>query len=105
MPKFLGHFQEVLSTNKASFAHLVGKTMTTADLVLFHVLDGLQFAFPKRMGVLKESGKYDKVFALKERVAGESNIKEYLASGRRKKFANGLFRHYPELDGEDAGDE
>lgn len=101
IPKYLGHFEEVLTKNKASSAHLVGKTTTTADLVLFHVIDGLQFAFPRRMKALQESGKYDKVFALKERVAGEKGIKEYLASGRRLKFSDGLYRHYPELDGED----
>lgn len=28
----------------------------------------------------------------------EKGIKEYLASDRRLKFGNGLYRHYPELD-------
>lgn len=105
MPKFLGHFEETLVKNKASHLHLVGKTTTTADLALFHTIDGLQFAFPRRMGALEKSGKYDKVFALKVRVSGEGGIKEYLESGRRRKFSNGLFRHYPELDAEDEGAE
>jgi glutathione S-transferase len=28
----------------------------------------------------------------------EKGIKEYLASGRRLGYSNGIFRHYPELD-------
>lgn len=28
----------------------------------------------------------------------ESRVKEYLASERRLKFGNGVFRQYPELD-------
>lgn len=94
---------------------------TTADLVLFQVrmshiflphtgtqkpsvaqlLDGLSFAFPRRIAALKVSGKYDKVFALKKRIEGESGIEEYLASGRRQKYSMGIFRHYEELDGEE----
>ncbi|KZT51800.1 glutathione S-transferase [Calocera cornea HHB12733] len=101
MPKFLGHFEEVLAKNSASHAHLVGKTTTTADLALFHVVDGLLFAFPRRMAALQKTGKYDRVIALKERVAGEGGIKQYIESGRRQKFGMGLFRHYPELDEED----
>ena len=62
------------------------------------VLDGNTFAFPKCMASLKKSGKYDNVFALKERVEAEPGIKEYLASGRRQAYSMGIFRHYEELD-------
>lgn len=65
------------------------------------VVDGLLFAFPRRLAVVKESGEYDSVFALYERVKGEQGIKEYIASGRRQAFSVGLFRHYEELDGEE----
>ena len=64
-------------------------------------MDGLLFAFPKRLAALKESGEYDDVFALHERVKEEQGIKEYIASGRRQAFSQGLFRHYEELDGEE----
>ncbi|TFY62967.1 hypothetical protein EVJ58_g3530 [Rhodofomes roseus] len=105
IPKFLKHLQSVLASNPATAAgaktHLVGKQTTTADLVLFHVIDGLLFAFPRRMGAVKESGEYPDVFALYERVKGEKGIKEYIASGRRQKFSLGLFRHYEELDAEE----
>lgn len=52
------------------------------------------------MATLRKSGRYDDVFKLHERVAGEKGIREYIASGRRQKFSMGLYRHYEELDGE-----
>ena len=40
--------------------------------------------------------------ALKDRVETRPNIAAYLASERRLAFnTNGIFRHYPELDGEE----
>jgi len=105
LPKFLKHFQTVLTSNPDAKTnggtYLVGSKTTTADLVLFHVIDGVLFAFPKRVAALKATGEYDNVFKLHERVSSEKGIKEYLASGRRTKFANGLFRHYEELDGDE----
>jgi len=105
LPKFFKHFQNVLASNPEADqnggTYLIGSKTTTADLTLFHVLDGVEFAFPKRWAALKAAGQYDKVFELKERVANEKGIKEYIASGRRTKFGTGLFRHYPELDGDE----
>ncbi|GJE85253.1 glutathione S-transferase-like protein [Phanerochaete sordida] len=105
LPKFLGYFEKVLESNPDAKnnggTYLVGSSTTMADLVLFQVLDGVNHAFPRRMAALQKSGEYDKVFALKERVAGESGIKEYLASGRRQKYGMGIFRHYEELDGDE----
>ncbi|KZT00497.1 glutathione S-transferase-like protein [Laetiporus sulphureus 93-53] len=105
IPKFLAHFENVLTTNPATAdgerTYLIGKQTTTADLVLFHVMDGLLFAFPKRMAAVNKSKEYDHVFKLHKRVARENGIKEYIASGRRQKFSMGLFRHYKELDGDE----
>ncbi|RDX45083.1 glutathione S-transferase C-terminal-like protein [Lentinus brumalis] len=107
LPRWLEYFQSVLASNPATAGtnggrtYLYGKQTTTADLALFHVVDGTFFAFPKRLGQLKASGEYDNVFALYERVKGEKGIKEYIESGRRQKFSMGLFRHYEELDGEE----
>ncbi|RPD54890.1 glutathione S-transferase C-terminal-like protein [Lentinus tigrinus ALCF2SS1-7] len=107
IPRWLEYFESVLASNPATEGtnegrtYLVGKQTTTADLVLFHVLDGNLFAFPARLGQLRKSGKYDNVFALHERVKGEKGIGEYIASGRRQKFSMGLFRYYEELDGEE----
>ncbi|KAH9852329.1 glutathione S-transferase C-terminal-like protein [Lenzites betulinus] len=110
IPRILGYFESVLVANPATAksddsplakTYLVGARTTTADLVLFHVIDGLLFQFPKRMAKLKETKKYENVFRLHERVPGEKGIKEYFASGRRLKFSLGIFRHYEELDGEE----
>ncbi|PCH35102.1 glutathione S-transferase C-terminal-like protein [Wolfiporia cocos MD-104 SS10] len=105
IPKYFSHFEAVLTSNPATAngarTYLVGKQTTTADLVLFHVIDGLLFAFPKRMGAVKKSGKYDSVFQLYERVQQEKGIKEYIASGRRQEFSMGIFRHYEELDADE----
>ncbi|PIL23091.1 hypothetical protein GSI_14399 [Ganoderma sinense ZZ0214-1] len=105
IPRWLAHFENVLKTNPATAGgervYLVGKQTTAADLVLFHVVAGVSFAFPRRMGQLKEEGEYANVFALYERVKGEKGIKEYLASGRRQEFSLGIFRHYAELDQEE----
>ncbi|KAI0370629.1 glutathione S-transferase C-terminal-like protein [Pilatotrama ljubarskyi] len=110
IPRFLEYFESVLTSNPATAKHadnpfaqtyLVGSRTTTADLVLFHVIDGVLFQFPKRMAKLRESKKYENVFKLHERVQGEKGIKEYIASGKRQKFSMGIFRRYEELDGED----
>jgi len=99
LPKFLGYFERVLSGPASGGGEfLYGGKITYADLVLFHVVDGNLFAFPKAMEKLKKSGEYEKLFALYERVKGREKIKEYLGSERRMKFSNGIYRHYPELD-------
>jgi len=49
-----------------------------------------------------QTGKYDLVFKLYERIQSEPKVAEYLKSDKRQKFSDfGLFRHYPELDGEE----
>ena len=65
------------------------------------MLDGIEYAFPKRYAALKKGKQYENVFALKQRVADEQGIKDYIASGRRQKYGNGIFRHYKELDGDE----
>ncbi|KAI0754309.1 glutathione S-transferase C-terminal-like protein [Daedaleopsis nitida] len=109
IPRFLGYFESVLAANPATKGgkdgaartYLVGAQTTVADLVLFQVVDGVLFAFPRRMAQLKKGAKYKNVFALHHRVKGEKGIKEYIASGRRLPFGMGLYRDYEELDGED----
>jgi len=94
MPKFLNHFEKVLKANEGNKV-LVGTAISTADLTLFHVLEGLTFAFPRRMGSLKKSGEYDRLFAFGAHV--RQKLQHYLQSERRQKFSMGLYRHYPEL--------
>lgn len=71
------------------------------DIRCAKVLHGVEFAFPRRTAALRQSGKYEKVFALKKRVESEAGIKTYIEGGRRQPFSEGLFRHYPELDGDE----
>jgi len=97
IPKFLTHFETVLKANNQNNV-LVGSGVSTADLTLFQVLEGLLFAFPRRMGALKKLGKHDKTFNLLEHV--RNGLQHYLKSDRRQKFSMGLYRHYPELDSE-----
>jgi len=107
IPKFLKHFNTVLTSNPATKSSgagqtfLVGARTTAADLVLFHVVDGLLYAFPRRMGKLREDDAYDAVFALHESLRDGPALKEYLASDRRRPYGMGLYRHYEELDGEE----
>lgn len=62
-------------------------------------LDGAEFAFPKTFAELRKSGKYDGVFALVDAVKQRPNMKAYLASNRREKYSQGIYRQYPELEG------
>lgn len=61
-------------------------------------LNGVTFAFPKAMEAAKKSDKYEKVFKLCDAVKERPRIKEYLASDRRQKYSQGIYRYYPELD-------
>jgi glutathione S-transferase len=61
-------------------------------------LDGVSFAFRQAIKEAREGGKYDKVFQLYNAVKERPKIKEYLASDRRQKYSQGIYRYYPELD-------
>ena len=98
MPKFLGYFERVLARNPGGDKYLVGRSLTYADLSLFQVVAGLNYAFPKAMARLAK--KHPLVMALHERVAKRPRIAAYLASERRIPFnEQGIYRHYDELDG------
>lgn len=97
LPKFLGYFEQVLARNPAGDAHMVGDSVTTADLSTFQVIAGLRYAFPKAM--TRAERKHPLLAALHDRVAALPRIKAYLDSPRRIPFnPMGIFRHYPELD-------
>ena len=98
MPKFLGWFERVLEANPAGADHLVGSSVTYADLSLFQLIEGLRFAFP--LSSERELAKLPRVTALHNTVARRPRLKAYLASERRVPFKEtGIFRRYPELDG------
>ena len=98
IPKFLEYFERVLAQNPRGERWLVGARLTYADLSLFQVVEGLTYAFPRAME--RQLKRYPKLAALRGRVASRPRIKAYLASERRIPFnEDGIFRHYPELDG------
>jgi glutathione S-transferase len=95
VPKYLGYFERLLKNNGGSY--LTGRRLTYPDLSLFQIVEGLRYAFPKRMKAFERGipGLID----LHDRVAIRPNIEAYLASERRIAFnENGIFRRYKALD-------
>lgn len=91
--KYLGYFERVLGDRE----FLVDARLTYADLSLFQVIEGLCYAFPRAMA--RHGGDFEKIFALRDRIATRPRIAAYLASKRRLPFSEeGIFRHYSELD-------
>jgi glutathione S-transferase len=98
VPKYLGYFEKVLARNPSGDTYLVGAQRSYADLSLFHVIAGLKYAFPRTMARLET--EYPRIAALHDRVADRPRVRSYLASDRRIALnEEGIFRHYPELDG------
>jgi glutathione S-transferase len=95
VPKFLGYFERVLQTNGGRF--LVGRRLTYVDLSIFQIIEGLRYAFPKRMKRFEK--KIPGLVGLHDRVAARPRIKAYLASPRRIPFSQwGIYRYFKELD-------
>jgi glutathione S-transferase len=98
LPLFIDWFETILARNPAGPAHLVGASLTYADLSLFQVVEGLRYAFPK--AAERVLSLAHRVTALHANVEKRPRIKAYLASRRRIPFnEQGIFRRYPELDG------
>ncbi|PON23741.1 glutathione S-transferase [Trichoderma gamsii] len=99
LPKYLKYVQRVLDGERSGEGGwLYGGELTYVDLVLFQCLDGTKYAFPKTVEKLKKGGKYAGVFKLYDAVKERPNVKAYLESDRRVDYANGIWRHYPELE-------
>ncbi|WP_353110059.1 glutathione S-transferase [Salinisphaera dokdonensis] len=97
LPKFLDYFESVLAAKPEGDRWLVRDGCTTADLSLFQIMVGLDYALPNAMA--SQRGRIRRVRALVERVAERERLASYLASPRRMRFnKDGIFRHYPELD-------
>ena len=101
LPKFLGWCEAVLARNPGNAAREVprrrARVSSYADLSLFQVVEGLRYALPWRRAVLR---KTPLVAALRAGVPRQRRLAAYLASARRLPFnQQGIFRHYPELDG------
>jgi glutathione S-transferase len=99
MPKYLGYFETVLDRNPAGPDHAISDRTTAVDLSLFQVMEGLSYAFPRATADFAE--RYPNLASLRERVRLRPKIAAYLASERRIPFnEEGIFRRYPELDGD-----
>ena len=95
VPKYLGYFEDLLASSGGSY--ITGRRITYVDLSLFQIVEGLRYAFPKRMAAFED--EIPGLLALRDRVAARPNIKAYLESDRRIPFnESGIFRHYKELD-------
>jgi len=95
VPKYLGYFEGLLNSNGGFY--LTGRRLTYVDLSLFQIVEGLRYAFPKRMKAFER--KIPGLVGLHGRVTARPNIKAYLNSDRRIPFnEDGIFRCYRELD-------
>ena len=95
-PKYLGYFESLLKRSGGPW--LMGRRFSYIDLSMFQLVEGLRYAFPK--GTARIENKVPALVDIHDRVTKRPGIKAYLASERRIPFnKNGIFRHYPELDG------
>ena len=95
VPKYLGYFESLLKANGGT--DVTGSRVTYVDLSLFQIVEGLRYAFPKRMKEFER--EIPGLTGLRDRVAARPNIKAYLASDRRIAFnEEGIFRRYKALD-------
>jgi len=96
VPKFLGYVERVLAASGGNY--LLGRKLTYVDLSLFQIIEGLRYAFPKRMKRFER--KIPRLVALHDRVRKRPHIAAYLASERRVPFSQwGIYRYFKELDG------
>jgi glutathione S-transferase len=95
VPKYLGYFERLLDDSGGSY--VTGRRVTYVDLSLFQIVEGLRYAFPKRMKQFES--EIPRLVELHGRVATRPNIKAYLESDRRIAFnEDGIFRCYKALD-------
>jgi glutathione S-transferase len=95
VPKYLRYFERVLA--RSGGPYLLGRRLTYVDLSLFQIVEGLRYAFPRRMKRFEK--KVPRVLALHDRVAKRPRIAAYLASPRRIPFSQwGIYRYFKELD-------
>ena len=95
VPKILRYFERVLARSGGPYT--LGRRLCYVDLSLFQIVEGLRYAFPKRMRRFEH--KVPRMMALHARVAKRPRIAAYLASDRRIAFSQwGIYRYFKELD-------
>src|SRR6184192_4760321 len=72
--KYLGYFEGLLK--QSGGAYVTGRRATYVDLSLFQIVEGLRYAFPKRMKAFER--EISGLIELRDRVAERPNIKAYL---------------------------
>jgi glutathione S-transferase len=98
LPKFLDYFEQTMKRNPKATAYILGQAASYVDLSLFQMIAGLRYAFPRAMARLEPACR--RLVALHDRVSARPRVAAYLSSPRRLPFnQQGIFRHYPELDG------
>ena len=95
LPKFLRYFERVL--DRSGGPYILGRRLSYVDLSLFQIVEGLRYAFPKRMKRFERRVPY--LIGLHDRVARRPRIAAYLASERRIPFSQwGIYRYFKDLD-------
>jgi len=96
MPKYLRYFEAATLANPGEW--VIDHRWTGVDTSLFQLVEGLRYMFPQRMAALEP--ELPTLVRLHGQVAQLPGIRAYLKSDRRLPFnEDGIFRHYPELDG------
>ena len=97
LPKFLSHFEAAANADAGEW--LVDGRWTYGDTSLFQLWEGLRYMFPRAMA--GREGDCPGIARIHAQVAELPGIAAYLKSDRRLPFGpEGVFRHYPELDGD-----
>lgn len=92
IPRWLGYFERAIEG-----PFVLGEACSYVDLALFHMVEGLEYMFPKGMAAGADGAP--KLMAIKNAVKARENVAAYLASERRIPFnETGIFRAYAELD-------
>ena len=97
MPRYLKWLERAVLRNPTEAPHMVGDHLTTADLSMFQLIEGLRYAFPNAMEEFERD--FPQLTLVHGSVAALPAIQAYLASDRRIPFnEEGIFRQYAELD-------
>ncbi len=95
VPKYLGYFERIIGKSRGPY--VLGRRLCYVDLSLFQIVEGLRYAFPKRMRRFER--KIPRLVALHDRVGKRPRIRRYLESERRISFSQwGIYRYFKELD-------
>jgi len=95
VPKFLGYFERIIAASGGPY--VLGRRLSYVDLSLFQIVEGLRYAFPKRMKRFEK--RVPRLIALRDRVAKRPRVAAYLSSKRRIDFSQwGIYRYFKELD-------